>query len=1335
MSFPAPFGRYELLERIGRGGMADIFLARAFGAAGFEKKLVIKRIRSEHAKDPRFVTMFIHEARIGVHLNHPNLVAVYELGKVGEAWYIAMEWVHGPDVNRILRALRAQETRMPVGIAVRILAEALRGLGYAHGLPDVGEDGVGLVHRDVSPHNLLVTFTGDVKLVDFGIARLLSEGTWGGPATARADDEGAIPGGGKFQYMSPEQARGETIDARSDLYSAGMVLWEMLVGDKMHRGLSPDDKLRHVREATFVDPAERGLALDPFLLQVLRRAMAPNPADRYDSALAFEEDLRGWLYQQPDQPGRAQLGSWIQALFPDDRADARAGDELRRLVDDLKHLDRTGSTQTGSDLRTPGPDRASGPPIDPADERKRVAALVIDVDGFTAISERAEPDVVFQRHLAMLRWMRGVLDKHGGTLQHMHDDQAYVMFGLERTRRDDLDRALACATELQRRVGEMARQGLPIALAIGVHTGDVTVGHAGARVRYNARGNTTRLARRLSEQCDHGQILASDEVQRAMEATWSFQRGPWLLGRGGRAPDPTWAVGPRRRVPAATGPWLRRADELSDLQDALRAVAEGSGVTVAIAGESGTGKSRLVGELTVLAERRGLPVLTARATPFGHPLAVARELLLGVLGLEPDADDAAVRKAVAKLLPMGIGARDREAADALLGLRRLRVDPADAWMAVREVLSALSDTGPVVVVVEDVQHLTPAILAGLVRSARGLRERPILLITTTQPPLPDALADARTIALEAFTPALQARLAAERLGAERLEPTLEARVHATCEGNPLTIEEFARFLRDQDHIRVVDGVAHLRAEAAAELPATLASLGAARIDSLDPAAKGALQIAAVIGSTFAVDVLADVVGIDDPTPIVDDLAAHGLVRRTPARGVWSFSSDFIRECALRASLSVQRRDHHRLVASALERRLGDDPDPATLARLARHCGEGGRPLDAARYAYAAGRDAETSHQLPTAHALYRDGLRWIQQVEETQETYEPRTQGEAMLRLRLGRIQLRQGEVRKGLGALRIALDAAEDAGLPWVSARAHLALGWHHVDAGQSNQAHAHLTAAWRLAQGEDDVDLELEVTEARAALALSDGVPADATAIWELMVERLPREAPAQHARTLAGLARVAVHAGDARAAARHLEAALVDTRRAADRRQEARVLEQLGRVALWDGRHDEALRRFRSALAVREDLGHGRGIARGLRHLGDVHLLAGDLTRAHVHFRRSRDVAREAGWRHGVVLADAYLGYIDGKRGQDGGEQALADAIEAARNLDDHESALTASWLLARLEAAQGARDTAMTRLDAAEREARRRHLDPVATLLRTTRDAVRAGSDDPSVAPTP
>ena len=539
-----PFGKYELLERIAAGGMAEVFLARATGLAGFERRLVIKRIRDEHARDPRFVQSFVNEARIGVHLDHPNIVQVYELGRVGDAWYIAMEHLHGRDLTRLRKAVAARDERISAPVAVRMVADVCRALAYAHTRTTSDGQPLGLVHRDVSPHNVVVTFSGEVKLVDFGIARLMHD---------RSQEGGERRvGGGKYAYMSPEQARGEALDHRSDLFSAGIVLWELLVGHRLFQHDDPREKLRRVREAIIPHPRDEGVDIDEELWAVLSRALAQDREDRYPTAAELEEDLRAWLFASRERVERHHLALVLQSAFPEEASRTHGDLHLHRLVADLERLEvrndrgslESTTSPTGPDASLPGRLPA------PVGERRSVVVVIVDVDGLTELSARLRPETLFLHKLQLLRWVRGVVDTFGGLIQSTVDDHITVLFGVPRARTDDLARALQCALELVRDVGVLRAKGMSLELCIGVHTGEVTVGQRGrrARVRYVARGDTTRLARRLSAVADHGEVLASQRVVERVEGQFDLRRGPGVPSRGGATDLPSWQVRRRQRI-------------------------------------------------------------------------------------------------------------------------------------------------------------------------------------------------------------------------------------------------------------------------------------------------------------------------------------------------------------------------------------------------------------------------------------------------------------------------------------------------------------------------------------------------------------------------------------------------------------------------------------------------------------------------------------------------------------------------------------------------------------------------------------------------------------------
>ena len=1315
MSLPAPFGKYELIEQIGTGGMADVFLARSFGVAGFEKRVVLKRIKPEHARDPRFVSLFIHEAKIGVHLSHPNIVAVYELGKVGESWYIAMEHLHGRDLNKVARTLRAQERTLDPQLAVRVVAEALRGLAFAHGASS-DDDRMALVHRDVSPHNIFLTFTGDVKIVDFGIARLLDGDAPATPGVLSDDAAPARPAGGKYAYMSPEQALGQVVDHRTDIFSAGIVLWELIVGERLYEGTDPEDKLRRVQQAVIPHPRDRGAAIDDDLWAILSKALSRDVRDRYASAAQFEEDLRAWAYrEQVRPPGRTVLAAAMHELFPDVGQHNPAALDLRRLADDLRRLDEedVSHATTGPDQGSGTPGTSTSPPKVRAsgDERKRVAVLVIDVDGFTGISMQAEPEALFKRHLQMLRWLRRVVDDHGGTVQHVHDDQAYVFFGIPLTRNDDLHRALDCATELHRRLPELREQGIRLELAVGVHVGDVTLGHAGSRIRYTARGDTTRFARRLSEQADHGQVLVSDTVMRAAGGPFAFQRGPWLLGRGGRPPLASYQLTGRQAGSVATerGPWLKRSHELDTIRAALVAMGQGHGAAVVLHGADGFGKSRLVQEIWETARKRRIPTYLGHATPFGHPLGACRGILLTVLGLTPQTPDDEIRTNIERFRQLGLFPRDLEAIETLLGVRGGQVDTSEMWHALRRVLAALAHTEPIVVILEDVHHIPAREVDHLAEMMGRLTDSPVLWLLTLAGPVPASLHSATPVELGPLSAANQARLLATALHTTEVHPDLVALAQRTCEGNPLYLQELANYLRERDLIRVEGHTVRLQGQMEPELPATLAGILGARIDALDPASKGALQLAAVIGPSFSVSLLGEVIGLDDPVPIVNDLAGHGLIRRTDVGDTWAFASDFVRQAALHGILGVQKRDYHRWIAAALERRVGEGGDEWAEV-LSEHCGLGGRQLDGARYAHASGKRHEKAQEFEAARRCYARGLQWIRDAEQTPDTYDARVQGEALLEQRLGTVCLLLGDTRRGVRSLQASLDLAEDHALPWLEVRSHLELGRHYLSQGVLARARAHFGQAHTLARLENDRTVEVEVLEARAQLAHASGTPDQAVDLWQEALARAVDDK--QRAACLLGLASVHTRTDGFEAAGTLLQQALELAQGDDDRILEGRILNQLGLLHMWCDEPDDAVQTFRRALQVREDVGFQQGVVVDHHHIGDVHFMRGDHTRAYVSYQRSRDLAEEMGWQRGVALNDVYLGYLHGLR-EDArqGAERIEAATEMARRLGDGEVVVSGQWLRGRLLTQRGRVEEGTALVEAALQEARTRRFDPL------------------------
>jgi len=304
---PTTFGKYFLTRRIAIGGMAEVFAAKLYGADGFEKDLVIKLILPQYAKDPEFVQSFVAEAKIAVGLSHANIVAIYELGRVEGTYFIAMEFVDGLDAFALLEAARRHGLAVPVGCAARVVEDVAHGLDYAHRRRGPDGQPLGLVHRDLNPRNVLVSEDGEVKILDFGIAKT-APGVTDMPKTRAGVVKGTTG------YMSPEQATGQEIDARTDVYQAGLLLHELLTSEALF--WRPDEQQTRTRmqEHVIIAPSVRRPEVPKALDQVVLTALARAPEDRYPTAAAFADALGQARAQCQGPSDNATLGELVGEL-------------------------------------------------------------------------------------------------------------------------------------------------------------------------------------------------------------------------------------------------------------------------------------------------------------------------------------------------------------------------------------------------------------------------------------------------------------------------------------------------------------------------------------------------------------------------------------------------------------------------------------------------------------------------------------------------------------------------------------------------------------------------------------------------------------------------------------------------------------------------------------------------------------------------------------------------------------------------------------------------------------------------------------------------------------
>jgi serine/threonine protein kinase/tetratricopeptide (TPR) repeat protein len=674
------FGKYQLVRRLGAGGMAEVFLARTTVAQGLAKLLVIKKIHSAFAKSKHFVTMFVDEAKIALSLNHPNVVQVFDFGHVGQTYYLAMEYVEGLDLLRLLQEGAKRGRRVPYGLSAYIVQQIAKGLDYAHRKADEYGEPLGIVHRDVSPQNVLVSWDGAVKIVDFGIAR----------ARDSHEEEGVVKG--KFAYMSPEQARGSPVDRRSDIFAAGIVLYELACARPLFVGKGKE-VLEAVKSFTPAPPREVDPELPPRLEEILLRALAPRPEDRYDTARDLQHDLGKFQYQharsQDDLYDSGTLAQFVAQIAPRERVlrptsgalTSASGTSAQVTVRQRAH-GPTGdlSTQQGRASRDRGPlttdhtfavtpsalaeargdvaELALAPAAPPLPTRERKYVLV--VHGRLAPASSPAPDgrEAFFRIADDIAY-KYEAERHG----HAPDSVSYVL-GLPVAGEDDPSRAIRLALALKEAEEGIARDaGGDLGLTLGIQRGEAIVTRqGGAAWDYELLDTTMEFARRLVDRAVTGDIVVGGMVYRVAKSEWRFEEcsGP----QGPRAPsepnltpeadpasedrDPLHRPAriyrlrgakersERLRERGATPMLVGRELELKVLKDAYRdVVVHRRKQHVAVIGEPGVGKRALVSAFLATIPKDDATVLrsAARAATADTPYAIVADLGRDLLGL------------------------------------------------------------------------------------------------------------------------------------------------------------------------------------------------------------------------------------------------------------------------------------------------------------------------------------------------------------------------------------------------------------------------------------------------------------------------------------------------------------------------------------------------------------------------------------------------------------------------------------------------------------------------------------------------------------------------------
>lgn len=339
--------KYRVVRRLEAGGMAEVFVGEAHSMQGFKKAVAIKRVLPHLAQNAKFIQMFLDEARLSARLNHANIVSVFDIGTADDTYFLVMEFVDGGNLKKIIEAVRKQRGQFPLKEAIYICMEACRGLSYAHEVTDDHGEPLHIVHRDISPPNIMITKRGEVKVTDFGLAKASTQ--------LEKTDPGVVKG--KFSYLAPEAASGLEVDARADVFSLGIVLWEMLAGRRLFLGENDYQTVKLVQQANIPRLSPLNREVDEGFEEVLFKALTRNPADRYQSAREFGDALAGYLFGRQLKVTSYDIATLVQSAINQPETQPQ-GDQS--IIDRLIQEELVRFTSLDDKDDAPARDSASG---------------------------------------------------------------------------------------------------------------------------------------------------------------------------------------------------------------------------------------------------------------------------------------------------------------------------------------------------------------------------------------------------------------------------------------------------------------------------------------------------------------------------------------------------------------------------------------------------------------------------------------------------------------------------------------------------------------------------------------------------------------------------------------------------------------------------------------------------------------------------------------------------------------------------------------------------------------------------------------------------------------
>lgn len=1277
------FDKYEVVRRLGAGGMGDIFLARQRGVAGFDRLVVLKSLRPDIAGDEGFLAQFLNEARVAATINHPNVVVVYEVGEYRGVYFMAMEFIDGVDLSAVLRASALSSQRIPLRYSMGVVHDAALGLDHAHNAGNEAGRPLGIVHRDVSPHNVMVRLDGLVKVVDFGIAAV----------STTVQPKNRIQG--KLRYMSPEQVRAEILDGRSDQFALGIVLWEMLTQRRLFSGATPRQIMEKVLRSEIPPPSQLVPDISPALEGIVLKMLTKDRTKRFVSCREVALALRE-LIQKSGAPTDqlvsrytslllgAQVRDRIKNLAPEavtisglldktdrhclscghknsirDRFCAACGSSLYRGASDGEVSDsmtRSGSEYVAElDLEKLGSGIASSSILDEATalnsmlsgERRSVVCVTGCASGLADSRTRAGKSLV-ALEAAMLR----ALEEAGSTQKAVVTEASAASFclvlgGHARGSGDPVD-ALRLARRLARELPEIAKKlGVELELGLAVASGE-------AEVRVGTGGRTELHGELLAEARTLAALVAEQFPstvvvnERLADRVASFTKLDPLVLREGTDQTPELRAfvlgGPIDFGSRAHSSFLGRSVEQIRAGELMVSAVQGQPGAIVFTSEPGLGRTRLLHELGRKAVARGMAPIFVATDHSGDATDFARSLLKTALSAMVIKEEGAATphfleglEWVQKVggMPKSLLARLKQELSEgreLAGASREEAQQLTATLV--RGLRALCALRPLCLLADDLHHLDAPKLAFLTNMVRrGTSGRVALFGAADAVDAARVLQELPAMELSPLTDAMLLAIAATVTSGRSLPKEAQQRVLEHAGGSPGFAMMLTQLLVDQGGLEELEESWHITQRfATIELPRRLENLVEARLDRLNPETRDFLRVSAVQGFQFSPTLSARALGHDQETArrIVVEAMKSRLVEPGAGSRAFIFAQGSVRKVLLSRFLGEDlRKTHRRLAEVLLEKARRDDVD-AMLA-ITHHLLEARAGDIAARYA------GHTAQLLPNgekAASLYEAALEFLAHQPPTPSTSEEEAERHHRLVARAisclaGRDLVRaEAVLDRVTGSLPASLDPIGRAECLRQRALVRLELG-------RMADARLDLDTAEQLLPDDGQERLRAQIwCDQATALEKAGQLAAAAAKLLSALGHAPPSDEGGQLWVQSNALGRVYFRMGETERAGALFEAAFEQARSAQSLDGQTKALTNLATVRATSGDGPSALAVLAQATALAERHADPIAQARIAHNRGLILLGLKDPIAARESILEASSIAREVGWSEGIA-----------------------------------------------------------------------------------------------------